>query len=30
MGWQSVMGVIIVDKKADPKNKILIEMKLGV
>jgi len=30
MGWQSVMGVIIVDKKADPKNKVLIEMKLGV
>jgi hypothetical protein len=30
IGWQSVIGVIIVDKKTDPKNKILIEMKLGV
>jgi len=29
-GWQSVMGVIIVSKKADPKNKIVFEMRLGV
>jgi len=29
-GWQSVMGVIIVSKKADPKSKIVFEMRLGV
>ncbi len=30
LGWQSVMGIIIVSKKADPKNKIVFEMRLGV
>jgi len=28
-GWDSVMGVIIVSKTADPKNEIVFEMKLG-
>jgi len=30
MGWQSVIGVIIINKKASPNNKIIIEMRLGV
>jgi len=30
MGWQSLMGIIIVDKKADPKSEIVIKMQLGV
>lgn len=29
-GWQSVMGIIIVSKKADPKTAIVFEMRLGV
>lgn len=29
-GWQSVMGIIILSKKADPKSSIVFEMKLGV
>jgi hypothetical protein len=28
-GWDSVMGVIIVSKKADPQKQILFEMRLG-
>jgi hypothetical protein len=28
-GWNSVMGVIIVSKKADPKNRIVLQMNLG-
>jgi hypothetical protein len=28
-GWHSVMGVIIVTKKADPKNRIVFQMNLG-
>ena len=30
LGWRSVMGIIIVDKKADPKRTILINMLFGV
>jgi hypothetical protein len=30
LGWQSVMGIIIVSKKADPKGKIVFKMRLGV
>jgi len=30
MGWQSLMGIIIVDKKADPKSEVVIKMRLGV
>lgn len=29
-GWQSVMGIIIVNKKADPKSNLVFEMRLGV
>lgn len=29
-GWQSVMGIIIVTKKANPMNKIVFKMRLGV
>jgi len=29
VGWQVVMGIIIVDKKADPNNKIVFTMPLG-
>lgn len=29
-GWQSAIGVIIVSKRADPKNRISFEMRLGV
>jgi hypothetical protein len=29
-GWQSVMGVIFVEKRADPQKEIVFEMQLGV
>jgi hypothetical protein len=29
-GWQSVVGIIIVNRKADPKSKITFVMELGV
>jgi hypothetical protein len=29
-GWQSVTGIIIVSKRADPERSIVFEMKLGV
>lgn len=29
-GWQSVTGIIIVSKRADPEKSIVFEMKLGV
>jgi hypothetical protein len=29
-GWQSVVGIIVVDRKADPANKITFVMNLGV
>ena len=30
LGWQSVMGVIFVDKKANPRNQVVFKMPLGV
>lgn len=30
LGWQSVMGIIIIDKNASPKNKIVFKMMMGI
>ncbi len=30
MGWQSQMGIIIIDMRADPDKKVFIKMRLGV
>ncbi len=30
MGWQSQIGIIIIDMRADPDKKVFLKMRLGV